>query len=44
MEVKTVSQTYEEYLREVRTKQFGRESDVISKITEGTLVEVVDNE
>lgn len=36
-EVKTVGQTYQEYLREVRARQFGRESEVISSITEGTV-------
>lgn len=41
-EVKTVGQTYQEFMREVRAKQFGRESEVISSITEGTTVEVVD--
>ena len=40
-EVKTVGQTYQEFMREVRAKQFGRESEVISSITEGTTVEVV---
>ena len=28
-EVKTVGQTYQEFMREVRAKQFGRESEVI---------------
>lgn len=41
-EVKTVGQTYQEFMHEVRAKQFGRESEVISSITEGTTVEVVD--
>lgn len=41
-EVKTVGQTYQEFMREVRAKQFGRESEVISSITEGTTVKVVD--
>lgn len=40
-EVKTVGQTYQEYLREVRAIQFGRESEVISSITEGTTVTAV---
>lgn len=40
-EVKTVGQTYQEYLREVRAIQFGRESEVISSITEGTTVKAV---
>lgn len=43
-EVKTVGQTYQEYLREVRAKQFGRESEVISSITEGTTVKTVEAE
>lgn len=43
-EVKTVGQTYQEYLREVRAIQFGRESEVISSITEGTTVKVVEAE
>ena len=43
-EVKTVGQTYQEYLREVRAKQFGRESEVISSITEGTTVKAVEAE
>ena len=41
-EVKTVGQTYQEYLREVRAIQFGRESEVISSITEGTTVKAVE--
>ena len=41
-EVKTVGQTYQEYLREVRAKQFGKESEVISSITEGTTVKAVE--
>lgn len=41
-EVKNVGQTYQEYLREVRARQFGKEAEVISPITEGTTVEVVD--
>lgn len=40
-EVKTVGQTYQEYLREVRARQFGKESEVISSITEGTTVKAV---
>ena len=40
-EVKTVGQTYQEFMREVRAKQFGRESEVISSITEGTTVTAV---
>ena len=40
-EVKTVGQTYQEFMREVRAKQFGRESEVISSITEGTTVKAV---
>ena len=43
-EVKTVGQTYQEYLREVRAIQFGRESEVISSITEGTTVTAVEAE
>lgn len=43
-EVKTVGQTYQEYLREVRAIQFGRESEVISSITEGTTVKAVEAE
>lgn len=43
-EVKTVGQTYQEYLREVRARQFGRESEVISSITEGTTVKAVEAE
>ena len=41
-EVKNVGQTYQEYLREVRAIQFGRESEVISSITEGTTVKAVE--
>lgn len=41
-EVKTVGQTYQEFMREVRAKQFGRESEVISSITEGTTVTAVE--
>jgi hypothetical protein len=41
-EVKTVGQTYKEFMREVRAKQFGRESEVISSITEGTTVTAVE--
>lgn len=44
MEVKTVGQTYQEFLREVRAKQFGREKEVISKITEGTTVVIKEPE
>lgn len=40
-EVKTVGQTYQEYLREVRARQFDKESEVISSITEGTTVKAV---
>lgn len=40
-EVKTVGQTYQEYLREVRARQFGKESEVISSITEGTTVKAM---
>lgn len=40
-EVKTVGQTYQEYLREVRARQFGKESEVISSITEGATVKAV---
>lgn len=40
-EVKNVCQTYQEFMREVRAKQFGRESEVISSITEGTTVTAV---
>ena len=43
-EVKTVGQTYREFMREVRAKQFGRESEVISSITEGTTVTAVEAE
>ena len=43
-EVKNVGQTYQEYLREVRARQFGRESEVISSITEGTTVKAVEAE
>ena len=39
-ETKVVGQTYQEFLREVRAKQFGRESEVISPITEGSTVTV----
>lgn len=44
MEVKDIGKTYNEYLREVRAKQFGYEKEVISKITEGTNVKVVEDE
>lgn len=40
-EVKNVGQTYQEFMHEVRAKQFGRESEVISSITEGTTVTAV---
>lgn len=43
-EVKNVGQTYQEFMREVRAKQFGRESEVISSITEGTTVKAVEAE
>lgn len=43
-EVKNVGQTYQEFMREVRAKQFGRESEVISSITEGTTVTAVEAE
>lgn len=43
-EAKTVGQTYQEFMREVRAKQFGRESEVISSITEGTTVTAVEAE
>ena len=43
-EVKYVGQTYQEYLREVRAKQFGWESEEISSITEGTTVKAVEAE
>ena len=43
-EVKNVGQTYQEYLREVRARQFGKESEVISSITEGTTVKAVEAE
>ena len=43
-EVKNVGQTYQEFMREVRAKQFGRESEVISAITEGTTVKAVEAE
>lgn len=43
-EVKTVGQTYQEFMREVRAKQFGKESEVISSITEGTTVKAVEAE
>lgn len=43
-EVKSVGQTYQEYLREVRAKQFGWESEEISSITEGTTVKAVEAE
>lgn len=41
-EVKTIGQTYQEFMREVRAKQFGRESEVISSITDGTTVTAVE--
>lgn len=40
MEVKEVGKTYQQHLKEVRTKQFGYEKEVISPITEGTKVKV----
>lgn len=40
MEVKEVGKTYPQHLKEVRTKQFGYEKEVISPITEGTKVKV----
>ena len=43
-EVKSVGQTYQEYLRGVRAKQFGWESEEISSITEGTTVKAVEAE
>lgn len=43
-EVKNVGQTYQEFMREVRARQFGRESEVISSITEGTTVKAVEAE
>lgn len=43
-EVKNVGQTYQEFMREVRAKQFGRGSEVISSITEGTTVKAVEAE
>lgn len=43
-EVKNVGQTYQEFMREVRAKQFSRESEVISSITEGTTVKAVEAE
>lgn len=43
-EVKNVGQTYQEFMREVRAKQFGKESEVISSITEGTTVKAVEAE
>lgn len=44
MQTKEVGKTYNEHLREVRAKQFGYEKEVISKITEGTNVKVVEDE
>lgn len=44
MEVKSVGKTYQEHLREVRAKQFGYETEEVSKITEGTTVKVKTNE
>lgn len=43
-EVKSVGQTYQEYLHEVRAKQFGWESEEISSITEGTTVKALEAE
>lgn len=40
-ETKNVGQTYKEFLREVRAKQFGYELDEVSSITEGTTVKAV---
>lgn len=40
-ETKNVGQTYKEFLREVRAKQFGYELDKVSSITEGTTVKAV---
>lgn len=37
-ETKIVGQTYKEFLREVRARQFGYELDEVSSITEGTTV------
>ena len=44
MEVKSVGKTYQEHLREVRTRQFGYETEEVSKITEGTTVKVKTDE
>ena len=40
MDVKEVGKTYQQHLKEVRAKQFGYEKEVISPITEGTIVKV----
>lgn len=40
-ETKNVGQTYKEFLREVRARQFGYELDEVSSITEGTTVKAV---
>lgn len=40
-ETKTVGQTYKEFLREVRARQFGYELDEVSSITEGTTVKAL---
>lgn len=37
-ETKIVGQTYKEFLREVRARQFSYELDEVSSITEGTTV------
>lgn len=44
MEVKSVGKTYQEHLREVRAKQFGYETEEVSKITKGTTVKVKTDE
>lgn len=40
-EKKNVGQTYKEFLREVRAKQFGYELEEVSSITEGTTVKAL---
>ena len=40
-ETKNVGQTYKEFLREVRARQFGYELDEVSSITEGTTVKAL---
>jgi len=40
-ETKNVGQTYKEFLREVRARQFGYELDEVTSITEGTTVKAV---